>query len=198
MKICVKHGLMILALGLAALPVFAEQAPPWLEGDCVSLGIDDQGMWTYQLTISWDTGKHGVSHVDVIIDDSGNCSAAEIGSGLFFASPAGHGEGVPGACSVEYNAVVEDSDPSINLMAVVLKYEPRSSNGCEPGRTGGATYEFRSPYPPAAIDVEHLALIQKFSHHSSYGTLRGVFPGLPCNPVAAETSAWGELKASYR
>lgn len=199
MKHCCKPAL-ILAMTLMAVAPASAVLPeaPWLQGECVSYGLDGDGYWTYRLSLSWDTGKHGVSHVDVIIDDSGNCSAEDIQAGLFFDSPAGTGAGVPEPCTVEYNAVVENADPSIDLWAVVLKYEPRSADGCEPGRSGSAVYEFRSQYPPAPIDEQFLALVQKFSTESSYGTLSGVFPGLPCNPVANEGSTWGEVKARFR
>ena len=197
MNMCRKHGLMILALILTALPAAALEVP-WVTGRCDALGADERGMWTYRLTIHWDTGKHGVSHVDVIIDETGNCTASEIASNLIFSSPAGYGAGEPDPCTVEYNAVVENSDPSINLPAVVLKYEPKSVSACEPGPQGTAIYDFQSPYPPELIDVEHLALVQKFARLTSYGTLEGVFPGLPCNPVPTVRTAWGSLKASYR
>jgi len=197
MNTCGKHALTILTLALTALPALALDVP-WVTGECESLGNDGKGMWTYRLTVQWDTGKHGVSHVDIIIDETGNCSASEIASNLLFNRPAGYGAGEPEPCIVEYNAVVENFDPSTNLPAVVLKYEPRTANACEPGPQGAATYEFQSPYPPELIDVEHLALVQKFATQTSYGSLQGVFPGLPCNPVSTEQSAWGSLKASYR
>jgi hypothetical protein len=194
---CLKHGLTILALVLTALPAMALDTP-WVTGRCETVGADERGMWSYRLSIQWDTGKHGVSHVDIIIDETGNCTASEVASNLIFGSPAGYGAGEPDPCVVEYNAVVENSDPSINLPAVVLKYEPKSAGACEPGSTGTAIYEFQSPYPPELIDVEHLALVQKFATVTSYGSLEGVFPGLPCNPIPNEASAWGSLKASYR
>ena len=201
MRTWMKRGYRV-AAALLLTAMFAGGAAavdqtPWIEGECMSLGQTD-GLWTYRLSLAWDTGKHGVSHIDVILDDSGNCTAGDMEAGLFFDIPAGTGAGVPEPCMVEYVAAVEQADPSIDLLAVVLKYEPRSAGGCEPGQSGMAMYEFQSPFPPAPIALENLFLVQKFSTQANYGSLTGVFPGLPCDPVPAETGSWGELKARFR
>ncbi len=201
MRRSVMHVLTIATLLWAvtamANPPEPGETEPFLNGTCVSLGQEVDGMWHYRLNLSWDTGKHGMSHVDVILDDSGNCTAENMQEGLLFGSPAGSGLGEPAACVVEYRALVENADPSIDLLAVVLKYEPRSDEGCEPGARGEARFNFSSPYPPAAIAEENLFLVQKFSTATSFGTLVGEFPGLPCNPVTNETLSWTAVKTMY-
>lgn len=201
MKRSVMHVFILVVLLLATTAMASPPEPgetePYLNGSCVSLGQGIDGMWQYRLNLSWDTGKHGLSHVDVILDDSGNCTPENMLEGLNFASPAGSGLGEPAACVVEYRAMVEAADPSIDLVAVVLKYEPRSAGGCEPGARSEARFNFSSPYPPASIAEENLFLVQKFSNASSFGTLVGEFPGLPCNPVTNETVSWTAVKTMY-
>lgn len=196
MKRWIMHALVLTGL-LGATVAMADTMEPYLYGHCISLGEDSDGQWHYRLSLSWDTGKHGLSHVDVILDDSGNCTAQNMLDGLNFASPAGTGLGEPFQCHVEYVATVENADPSIDLLAVVLKYEPRSDNECEPGAQGSARFNFSSPYPPADIAADNLFLVQKFSTLTSYGTLEGQFPGLPCNPVTNETLSWTAVKTMY-
>lgn len=194
-----KHGAtfgMALALLLMAGGVAAETTA-WINGQCSVVEREAAGVWRYSLTMSWDNPKHALSHMDVILDDGNNCTAAQLLEGLNFESPAGTGSGEP-LCMVDYDVFVESSDPSIRLSAVLMKLEPRTDGGCEPGTAGTVTVEFRSTFPPAPIQAENLFLVEKFSTDYITGQLTGMFPGFPCNPVAAETVSWSTLKTMYR
>ncbi|MCB1151353.1 hypothetical protein KDK88_07370, partial [bacterium] len=189
-----KHGatlLTLLALTLLTTAAVAETTG-WINGECAVLARESSQVWRYALTMSWSNPKHALSHMDVILDDGNNCTAAQLLEGLNFESPGASGTGEP-VCVLDYDVMVESSDPSIRLSAVLLKLEPVSGD-CEPGTSGTVTVEFRSSYPPAAIQAENLFLVEKFSTDYITGELTGMFPAFPCNPVDAESVTWSTLK----
>jgi hypothetical protein len=47
------------------------------------------------------------------------------------------------------------------------------------------------------VDEEVPVLIEKNSGESCEGTITGVFPELPCDPVGTEAATWSGLKALY-
>ena len=40
-------------------------------------------------------------------------------------------------------------------------------------------------------------LIEKNDGESCEGSITGVFPGLPCDPVSAENSSWSAIRGLY-
>jgi len=183
-----------IALILGALPSLADEF--FIAGQCVATGIDSRGVWTYQLTMTWNTDTQGVSHLDVLLDDSGNCTLDDFERGLILPDP-GDGSGAH-ECMVWFDAKIDVKDPSVGLNAILLKFEPHSNGDCEPGSTGSAVFNFESSFAPAPIAADNLFVIEKSGHNWSRGELTGVFPGLPCDPVADDVVTWSSLKASYR
>lgn len=158
------------------------------------------GVWEYTLTIVWNNdGSHGLSHFNLFMDEvDANCSCSELSDALHLVTPAGTSDGEPSACTVTYDSFFECSgDPSIGLVGTILKFEP-VEDGCEPGPVGSGTFVFYSNYPPAPVSLPGLYMSDKFSTYSCQGTLTGVFPGLPCDPVGNAADTWGGVKQTYR
>jgi hypothetical protein len=156
------------------------------------------GDWVYTFTLTWNTdSQFSLSHFNLFMDDAyANCGCAELADAITFMSPIGSSES--DTCTVYYDGFVEcEGDPSIGLVGTILKFEP-VMDGCEPGPTGTGTFVFYSDYPPASISMPNLFMSDKFAGQSCEGTLTGVFPALPCNPVDAQSSTWGGLKSAYR
>ncbi len=57
-----------------------------LFGSCTAapnLEAPQYGAWVYTLTLEWETAQHGISHIDMIVDDGDNCTAEELLAGAF-------------------------------------------------------------------------------------------------------------------
>ena len=159
----------------------------------------DLGAWRYELTITWDTAvQFAVSHVNVIVDDGTNCECYDFTSAIEWPAPAGFSEGEPMGCTVEYYSVFECyGDPSLDIDNPLFKFEYDEDAGCEPGNTGVAVFTFYSDYPPYDTELPNLFIVDKHGQLSCYGGLTGVFPALPCGPVANEVMNWGLVKSGY-
>ena len=158
------------------------------------------GAWQYSLTINWDTGtRYALSHIDIILTpQNSSCGCNELAASLQFPSPAGTSNGLPNSCMATYNWVLGcNGDPSIHLTDLIMKLEPRASDSCAAGTAGQGTFTFFSDYAPAPIAERNMFLVDKFGQLACYGSLSGVFPGLPCDPTATEPSTWGSLKSLY-
>jgi hypothetical protein len=189
-----------LALVSAASPAVASCS---ISGACsVARNVSYPGMgaWQYTLTLTWDTGtRYALSHVDIILTpQNSSCGCQELAASLQFPTPAGTSTGNPNSCAVTYDWILGcNGDPSIHLTDLVMKLEPRDSSSCSPGTVGQGTFTFFSEYPPAQIAERNMVLVDKFGQLVCYGQLTGVFPGLPCDPTAAEPSTWGAVKSLY-
>ncbi len=158
------------------------------------------GSWKYTLTVEWDTGTpYALSHFNMLIDEAGHtCSCWEIESALEWVDPIGYGEGRPDACSVPFDGILEcKGDPSIDYPGIILKFEPRGDDGCEPGPTGTAVLTFYSDFAPGRIAAENMFLTDKAGQTSCYGQLTGWFPALPCDPTPVQDQTWGHVKGLY-
>ncbi len=190
------HLLAIVFIILAASPSFADCV---INGTCTGAPSDVPalGSWRYELTMSWDNTRHGMSHLDLIIDDGLNCSDADLQSGLTFPAAAGHGDGEDG-CPLVYEADFSPhGDPSLGLTVPMFKFEPDESEGCEAGPTGSATFVFYSDYAPYPVAEHNLALVEKYAGYMCVGNLSGEFPALPCAPVGNTETNWSTIKAEY-
>lgn len=191
---------LILVLALTAMAAGGTTLDcPLFHGTILAGPSDDLGLgaWRYELTVHWDTGGNGVSHINMIVDDGENCSEADLVSGLNFAPVAGHADGEPD-CVVDFYAMIEvNGDPSIpGVTEPLIKFE-YSDDSCELGSTGTAVLVFYSEYAPHPIMEENLFLVEKHANNNCRGTVTGVFPGLPCSPVSSEIRTFGALKAHY-
>lgn len=159
------------------------------------------GAWEYTLSVTWDTGSPcGLSHLDLLLAHQGEgCDCPGLDRSLNWLCPIGTSTGVPAGCTVAYEGLLNcNGDPSVDVTDLLLKFEPIESEECEPGPTGQAIFTLYSNYAPAPITEPNLFLVDKFGQLVCSGQLTGVFPGLPCDPTAAETDSWGHQKTTYR
>jgi len=112
---------------------------------------------------------------------------------------AGSSDGTPDGCLVEYEAFLEcNGDPSIPIEGILFKWEPLLMDpNCEPGPTGTGQFVFYSDFGPVAVDDSLPLVAEKNSGEACEGSIDGVFPGLPCNPVGTEARSWTEVKGLY-
>ena len=197
-----KNLITILALlALAAVPASAQCYIGGMITAEENNGDPSLGAWCYTLEVTWDTGEQtALSHLDLIVDlPGGSCECHEIVSSLAFADIAGSSDGVPDGCQVDYMAYVNcNGDPSIPIEAILIKWEPLEMDPfCEPGPVGTGYFVFYSDYDPVPVDDSMPILVEKNSGESCAGTIDGVFPGLPCDPVSTEASTWSEVKSLY-
>ncbi len=202
----IKRGMWATTVAALALLLFTPRA----DAGCLISGVcsaarntsqPDMGTWKYTLAVTWDTAtRYALSHFDILLSpQNAACGCQDLAASLQVPSPAGTSNGNPAGCTVTFDWVFGcNGDPSIHLTDLLLKLEPRQSDTCAPGTTGQGTFTFYSNYPPAAIDEPNLALVDKFGQLVCYGTLTGVFPGLPCDPTATEPSTWGTVKSLYQ
>lgn len=193
--------LLTIALVALSVPALAQCE---ISGEITAAPNTDHpelGDWAYTLSVSWDTGAQtALSHLDFVVDYlGGTCSCEDFATSVAFADIAGHSDGVDG-CTVQYEAFLEcNGDPSIPVDGILFKWEPiDDGSGCEPGPVGNGTFTFYSDLEPVAVDDSLPLLVEKNDGQSCEGTISGVFPGLLCNPVAAESTSWSAVKGFYR
>lgn len=189
-----RYGMFILVLALAGI---AEAGEPTVrvEGSCETLKQEGQ-VWVYELSMSWENPKHPLSHLDVLLDDSGRCSVDDIEGELGFAEGAAVGTG-EGGCQAAFQVSIRPGDETQGPDAVVLRLEPVENGLCKPARAGAVTVTFSSLREPAAIQADNLFVVEKYTEEQAKGGLRGYFPALPCNPVGNESMSWSSLKSMY-
>lgn len=199
-----KTFITLLLLALLALPVFTGVAAASdcnISGEIVAMrNPNPEGRdWVYTLTVNWNTGtKYALSHISLLLDaEGGTCSCQDFYSALSWEPIIGKTTRGSTWESLFEGELGCKGDPSIpGLGGIVLKFEPME--GDEPGPYGGAVFKFYSDLRPAPVDEDVLSLVDKFGQKSCFGSLTGEFPGLPCDPVAAEDSSWGRVKGLYR
>lgn len=198
-------------IGAISALVLAAMTLPAAAGDCfingaitasMNTGDLSLGRWQYTLEVSWDTGQvYGLSHLDLLVDKpGGNCLCGDIAAALAFAQPAGLSDGVPPGCTVEYDASVECSlDPTISeLDGIGIKWqESAESVGCEPGPTGTGVFTFYSDLGPYPITEDILIFLLAGMGHTCTGSITGVFPDIPCGPIAATETSWTAVKGIF-
>jgi hypothetical protein len=192
---------ILFALSLPAFSTVAVAADCAINGNIVATrNTDTEGLdWVYTLTIEWNTGsKYALSHISLMLDEEdGSCSCNDFYSVLSWEPVIGSSSGGSSCETPYYGDLSCKGDPSIpGVGGVTLKFEPME--GCEPGTFGGASFTFYSDLRPAPVNQDILSLVDKSGQNSCFGSLTGEFPGLPCDPVAAEDTSWGRVKGLYR
>lgn len=201
MKKFVLVGVTMLALVFGAQAVMAEC---FIGGTITaSANPDPLGpIWMYTMVVTWDTGnEYSLSHANLLMDSAaGTCVCQDFLDAMSWGDPAGSSDGVPVACTVDYQAFLEcDGDPSIpEVDGILLKFEPIFDESCEPGPTGTGTFVFYSNLGPYPIDEEILSVVDKFAGEYCFGNMTGDFPTIPCDPVDAVDSSWGNVKGLFR
>ncbi len=172
-----------------------------LAGNITAVYVGQRGIadWCYTLAVNWDNEpSRGLSHLNLSLGAGTICSEADIAADVLWDVTAGvvinstFTREIP--CQAHYEA---NGDPSLDITEPLLKFEPSPGSIRGPGPVGWGRLVFYSNKPPAAITTPNTFLSQKFGTYSSFGQVTGVFPALPCDPVGAEESAWGEVKALY-
>lgn len=190
-----------------AVATIAAVLPALALADCSIDGVitaapnpDPMGpAWVYTAVIDWNTGsQYALSHMDLWLDVvGGTCGCQDFQNAISWGDPIGQ-SGV--ACSVSYYGELNcQGDPSIpGVQGIALKLEPMEGGGCEAGTAGQGTFTFYSNLAPAAIDEDAVTLVDKYARQYCFGNLSGVFPALPCDPVAAQETNWGSVKGMFR
>ncbi|MBA4377408.1 MAG: hypothetical protein C0395_01905 [Gemmatimonas sp.] len=194
--------ILLLMLGLAlAMPGGAAA-----QCDCVSgnigaapnTGDPALGTWKYTIDLCWSSAR-GLSHWDLWIEDLTNCTCTDLQSAIVFGSEIGTTTSEDG-CVTHYSREWRCSgEPSIDVPGILIKFEPAS--GCEPGHSGTGVFYFYSNLTPTPISTENPPygfVINKNGNGFCNGSLSGVFPGIPCDPVPMQDGSWGAVKANYR
>jgi len=157
------------------------------------------GAWRYELTVVWDTSvPQAVSHINLIVDDGSNCECGDFTGAINLFAVCGTSNDDPEPCSVVYYHEFNcNGDPSLDIDDPLYKFEYDEDLGCEPANVGTAVFEFFSDYEPYATELPNLLVVDKHGRLSCSGELTGVFPALPCGPVADERMTWGAVKSGY-
>jgi hypothetical protein len=160
------------------------------------------GYWKYYMDIGWDVTSyngHGVSHIDFFLGlEECECVCAQ---GYFaFTDTVGMGPGTPngGECTVYWYGTFEcEGDPTIPDGVPLIKFQ-YFEDDCEPDKVGTVHLCFYSVAAPVPSGTFTDALAVKFGPYFEKGDLVGVLPSCETAYSAAETSAWGSLKALFR
>ena len=185
---------LVLGLGITA----SARAECSLSGTAVATPSDrpELGDWKYCVTITWDTGRHGLSHVSARLGLEGcTCICDEDFFSPAFGDPAGMASS--GECSdiPFYGEFLCDDDPSIpGDQGPLIKFEPLGD--CEPESTGTGTFCFYTDWPPRDIAEENDLLVSKADREYCYGSLTGQLPECFC-PLPVEDATWGRIKSAY-
>ncbi len=105
MKRCWMQWMTLTAVVLGALPVLADDF--YVAGECSFVGADDRGMYHYELVLEWNTDKNGLSHLSILLDDSGNCTLEQMIGGVILPDQVGEGTGEPNLCKVVFEGLIE-------------------------------------------------------------------------------------------
>jgi hypothetical protein len=162
-------------------------------------GPGEPGTWRYEMRVTWvNNSSYALSHFNLNLDDGANCSYQDIVSYLIWESPAGQAQCFGINSTVYFDAVLMmDGDPSLGIYVPIIKYEPNGMSETRTGTRGVGVFTFWSNLSPWPIDEPNDLLSEKFGLLHSFGGLDGVFPALPCNPIAARQQSWGMVKAGY-
>jgi len=152
------------------------------------------GLWKYTVDFTWDTPQ-GLSNVTLDCG-FGACPEEVCDKTFAFDTPAGHSDGVPDPCTVEYAGEFNcDGNPSAGIDDPIVKWDAINTEDCEPGPTGTGTLCFYSelgPHPDAPLPI----VIIKNGQNVCEGTIMGDCPIAPCL-VPTDEITWGGVKGKY-
>ncbi len=201
MGACKRHAakFVIIVIMLAAVSAAANEA--LLSGTIMATAADPgaPGAWRYEMRVTWENNSpYALSHFNLKLDESNNCTYEDIRSYLIWDSPAGEAHCFGVNAAVYFDAELEmGGDPSLDIYVPLIKYEPNDMSEVRPGPNGVGVFVFWSNLRPWPIDSPNQLLSEKHGQEHSFGQIDGVFPALPCNPIAREQSSWGAVKAGY-
>jgi hypothetical protein len=192
------RGLFLGLLGLLTLMI----AHPGAHAQCVSGTSTAElittgphaGLYKYTIDITWSTPQ-GLSNVTMDCG-FGACPEESCTKIFEFDTPAGHSDGEPSGCLVDYAGEFNCSgNPSIGYTDPIIKWDALDMGGCEPGPTGSATLCFYTELGPFPATQSPVFLI-KDGQNVCQGMIAGDCPAAPC-AVPVQESNWGAIKALY-
>ena len=196
------HPITVALAAILLLLPLAAQAESWIRGsiEAEEACLQELGQWRYTLTIEWSNATgHDMSHFNLSLGAGTECGEEEISRQVRFQALAGFlyqgGWNVPVGC---YASFERRGDPSLGITEPLLKFEPCTYMQRPVGDSGVGKVVFWSDHAPADILMPNRFLSEKFGRDGITGEVTGVFPGLPCDPVAGETMDWGRVKSTYR
>ncbi len=194
-------GMMSLAIALSLPLASADQS--YLVGECSAVANPDHpalGAWKYCVEVSWNTGRHGLSHLDLLLGlEACPCVCEEFPFAAQDPAGVSTGEGGQGeVCLVFYQAEWSCAgDPSLGIGLPLIKLEPVAQGECEPGPVGEATFCFYSNWPPVAVAAPNELLALKAGPNMVTGELSGVLPDCACGMAPVSSCTWGAIKAQF-
>jgi hypothetical protein len=175
-----------------------------LTGTCTAVPNPDDpvlGAWKCCVEVIWDTGSnHALSHIDVLLGlEACDCVCEEF---PFAAqNPAGTSIGEEGrsiGCSVYYRAEwLCHGDPSLDIAAPLVKFEPIEQGSCHTTSTGEGLFCFHSDWPPVEVATPNELLARKAANDTCTGQLAGMVPDCSCGYAPVAGCTWGEIKARF-
>ena len=158
-----------------------------------------RGVWRYELRVTWQNNSvFSLSHLNLKLDDGTNCDREDITAYLRWDNPVGTATSFDVNGTISFNAELEMSgDPSLMITEPIIKFEPNEFSEVRPGPNGVAVFTFWSDLPPWPIDEPNDLMSEKFGLLHAFGRVEGVFPALPCDPIATEQWSWGMVKAGF-
>ena len=201
MGACKRHAskFVFIVILLVAASAVAEEAQLYGTIMAAPAGPDAPGVWRYEMRVTWENNSpYALSHFNLKLDDGTNCTEEDISSHLFWDSPAGEAQCFGVNATIYFDAELEmNGDPSLGIDVPLIKYEPNEMSDTRPGPDGVGVFVFWSDLPPWPIDRPNLLLSEKFGQQHSFGQMDGVFPALPCGPIAEDQCSWGTIKMGY-
>jgi len=194
-------GLVAVVGAMSLLQASADQS--YLMGECTAVVNPDHptlGAWKYCVEVNWNTGRHALSHLDLLLGlEACPCVCEEF---PFAAQdPAGVSTGESGqgeVCLVFYRAGWSCAgDPSLGIGVPLIKFESIAQGDCEPGPVGEGTFCFYSNWPPVAVATPNELLALKAGPNMVTGELTGVMPDCGCGMAPVESCTWGAVKAQF-
>ncbi|MBU0742649.1 hypothetical protein KKG45_03090 [bacterium] len=201
MGACKRHATKSVFIAILLVATSAAADDALLYGTIMAAAArpDAPGDWRYEMRVTWENNSpFALSHFNLKLDDGTNCNDEDIRSYLIWNSPAGVARCFGVNAAIYFDAVLEmGGDPSLGIDVPLIKYEPNDMSEIRPGPNGVGVFVFWSNLPPWPIDRPNVLLSEKFGQLHSFGQMDGVFPALPCDPIATDQSSWGAVKAGY-
>lgn len=158
-----------------------------------------RGVWHYDMRITWRNHvPAGLTNLNLKLDDGGNCSDEDILAYVMWDTPAGVAHFFDVNAAVYFDAeLLMQGDPTLQIQEPIIRFAPNADSEVRPGPNGTAVFTFWSNLPPWPIDQPNDLLSEIFGLDYTFGRIEGVFPALPCDPIATEAASWGAVKARY-
>jgi len=198
---CKRHTgkIVLIAVMLVATVAVAENAQVY--GTIMASEADPGalGNWRYDLRVTWNNhSEFSLNHLNLRLDDGGNCSRDDILDYVRWDNPIGTALSFDVNGLIYFDAeLIMDGDPDLQIYVPVIKFVPNNDSQVRPGSRGVAVFTFWSGMQPWSIDEPNDLISEKYGQDYVFGRVDGVFPALPCDPIATEQWSWGMVKSGF-